>query len=92
MKLVRKIDCVVLTFCFVIYFLCSLDRGNLANVHDDILEDVGLVEWQYSIAVSAFALGGVVFSLPASVAVSRFHPTKLSSLFSLFFPLLGILF
>ncbi|KAI1091739.1 MFS transporter [Rostrohypoxylon terebratum] len=70
-RLNRRLDLRILPLCSFLYLLNFLDRGNIANAKvlnqetgDDLLQVTGMTASNYSIAVTLFSLGYVLFEVP----------------------------
>jgi len=63
----RKITLRLLPYLFVLYVLSFLDRANLGNAHTSLLEDIHLSEEDYSIGVSVFFIGYILFEIPSNL-------------------------
>ena len=70
----RKLDLHLLPYLSFLYLLSYLDRSNISNVHDPLLEDLDLSESQYSVAVGVFYVGYIIFEIPANLILKRTNP------------------
>lgn len=70
----KKLDWHLLPYLSFLYLLSYLDRANISNVHDPLLEDLDLSESQYSMAVSVFYIGYIICEIPANLILKRTNP------------------
>ena len=78
-RLVRAMDLRILPLCAWIYLLNYLDRGNIGNskvlneeTHDDLLQNTGMDDTKYAIAVSLFSLAYFLFEVPSNWIMKRY--------------------
>eukprot|EP00743_Colponemidia_sp_Colp-15_P011825 GILK01013301.1.p1 GENE.GILK01013301.1~~GILK01013301.1.p1 ORF type:complete len:543 (-),score=61.29 GILK01013301.1:222-1805(-) len=72
----RKITFRLLPFLCFLYFLCFLDRSNVANAHDSMGIDLGLSDTDYSNAVGIFFAGYILFEVPSNLMLKRVTPHR----------------
>jgi len=70
----RKLDLRIMPFLSFLYLLSYLDRSNISNVHDIILDALHLTEAQYSLAVGIFYLGYISCEIPANLVLKKANP------------------
>lgn len=78
-RLVRAIDLRLLPLCAWIYLLNYLDRGNIGNgkvlneeTGDDLIQQTGMDDTKYAIAVSLFSLAYFLFEVPSNWIMKRY--------------------
>jgi hypothetical protein len=78
-RLVRAMDLRILPLCAWIYLLNYLDRGNIGNgkvlneeTGDDLLQNTGMNDAKYAIAVSLFSLAYFLFEVPSNWIMKRY--------------------
>ncbi|KAG9258448.1 major facilitator superfamily domain-containing protein [Emericellopsis atlantica] len=75
-KLVRKIDWIMMPMLWVMYFLNYLDRNSITVARlDGMEEDLGLEGNQYLTAVSILFVGYILGQLPATMIMTRVRPS-----------------
>lgn len=74
-KLVFKMDCVILTYTCLSFFVKYLDVSNVANAYvSGMKEDYGLHGVQYNWLTSGFSLIYAVFGLPGTILITKIPP------------------
>ena len=78
-RLVRAMDRRILPLCAWIYLLNYLDRGNIGNgkvlneeTGDDLIQQTGMNDTKYAIAVSLFSLAYFLFEVPSNWIMKRY--------------------
>ena len=78
-RLVRAMDRRILPLCAWIYLLNYLDRGNIGNgkvlneeTGDDLIQQTGMDDTKYAIAVSLFSLAYFLFEVPSNWIMKRY--------------------
>ncbi|KAL2206072.1 MFS general substrate transporter [Sarocladium strictum] len=75
-RLVRKLDCIMMPTLWIMYFLNYLDRNAITVARLDGMEDdLGLVGNQYLTAVSILFVGYILGQLPATMIMTRVRPS-----------------
>ena len=74
-SLARRLDCRLLLPLTVLYFICYLDRANLANAKADISVALALSTAQYGLASSIFQVGYILFEVPANIVLKMWRPS-----------------
>jgi len=69
------LDWRILPFVTWLYLLSFLDRANLSNVHGDLMQHIGLVETQFSTAISVFYIGTADGVIVANTVTNASHWT-----------------
>lgn len=73
--LVRKIDLILLPSLSILYLLSFLDRSNIANARiAGLATDLSLTSSEYSVALTLFFVGYVLFELPANWGLKATNP------------------
>ncbi|KAI3641579.1 hypothetical protein MIR68_000400 [Amoeboaphelidium protococcarum] len=70
--LVKKFDWRILPFVTLIYFLAFIARINISNIHDELIQDVGISEYQYSLLAMIFFVGYTIFEIPSNLGLKSF--------------------
>lgn len=74
-KLLFKIDCFVLTFVCLNYWVNYLDRSNYANAYvSGLKEALGMTGYEYNIVNSVFTVGYTVGMVPNNIALLKIKP------------------
>ncbi|KAJ9643658.1 hypothetical protein H2204_001803 [Knufia peltigerae] len=74
-KLLLKIDFIILPLLALVYFLASMDRGDLANAAvAGMSENLHLTGKQLANCVSLFYVGYIVFQLPGDLFLRKVTP------------------
>lgn len=74
-KLLFKIDCFVLTFVCLNYWVNYLDRSNLANAYvSGMQEDLNMVGDEYNIINTVFTVGYIVGMIPNNLILLKVQP------------------
>ena len=78
-RLVRAMDLRILPLCTWIYLLNYVDRGNIGNskvlneeTGDDLLQNTGMDDTKYAVAVSLFSLAYFLFEVPSNWIMKRY--------------------
>ena len=74
-KLKARYDKRLLLPLTCLYFLCYMDRANLANAKTDISDALSLSTSQYGLASSIFQVGYMVCEVPANLVLKRTQPS-----------------
>jgi nitrate/nitrite transporter NarK len=75
-SLVRKLDTRLLPLVTAYYFVAYVNRVNVANVHTELTEALGLTEEQLSWVISIFFTSFIVFEVPSNLCLKRLSPRK----------------
>ncbi|KAH8678939.1 major facilitator superfamily domain-containing protein [Tricladium varicosporioides] len=71
-KLLFKIDCTLMPFCCLMFFLKWLDQSNLNNAYlSGMREDLKLTQNQYSLFGTFYNVGYLLFEIPSMMILSR---------------------
>lgn len=73
-RFLRKLDLHILPFLSFLYLLSYLDRANIGNAHDPLVDSLNLEEKQFSMAVGVFYIGYILFEVPANLILKRTNP------------------
>lgn len=74
-KLLFKIDCLVLSFVCLQYWVNYLDRSNFANAYvSGLREDIGMKADEYNIINTVFTVGYTIGMIPNNLALLKFKP------------------
>ncbi|KAG6361410.1 hypothetical protein INS49_009637 [Diaporthe citri] len=75
-KLVRKIDLYLLPAIWGMYLLSYMDRTNIGNAKTaGMTDDLDMDSTKYSIALTVFFVGYVVFEVPSNMILARTKPS-----------------
>jgi ACS family tartrate transporter-like MFS transporter len=61
----------LLPFCFVLYFICYLDRANISFASLTMNKDLGLSAYIYGIGAGAFFWGYFILEVPSNLILDR---------------------
>ncbi|KZT05887.1 MFS general substrate transporter [Laetiporus sulphureus 93-53] len=76
-KLLRRIDLHAVPWLAMLYFLNSLDRGNIGNAKlYGMTTDIHLTDKQYLIALTVFFFPYALFELPSNMVLKRLRPSR----------------
>ncbi|SCW00331.1 LAFE_0C01838g1_1 [Lachancea fermentati] len=90
-KLLLKIDCLVMTYVCLNYWINYVDRSNLANAYvSGMKEDLNMVGDQYNIINTCFTVGYVVGMIPNNLILLKVPPRYWLSFCSLAWALLTL--
>jgi ACS family tartrate transporter-like MFS transporter len=67
----RKIYLRLLPFCFVLYFICYLDRANIGFAALTMNKDLGLSAYVYGLGAGAFFWGYFLLEVPSNLILER---------------------
>lgn len=74
-KLLFKIDCFVLSFCCLNYWVNYLDRTNVANAFvSGMSDDLGMVGNEYNIINTVFTIGYIIGMIPNNLILLKVPP------------------
>lgn len=73
--LARRFDLRVLAPLTVLYFICYLDRANLANAKTEISKALSLSTAEYGLASSIFQVGYISCEVPANIILKQSRPS-----------------
>lgn len=66
-----------------IYFLCSLDRGNIGNAKilnsdtgNDLLQETNMSNHEYTIALMIFLVAYGLFEVPSNILLKKLRPSR----------------
>ena len=66
-----KIYLHLLPFCFVLYFICYLDRANIGFAALTMNKSLGFTAAEYGLGAGAFFWSYVLFQVPSNMILSR---------------------
>ncbi|KAL1962679.1 hypothetical protein VTN77DRAFT_9313 [Rasamsonia byssochlamydoides] len=76
-RFLLKIDLIILPLLAVVYFLASLDRGDISNAAvAGMTTDLGLTPQMLSHCVALFYVGYILFMLPAAIFMRKITPPR----------------
>ena len=67
----RQIYLRLLPFCFVLYFICYLDRVNIGFAALTMNKDLGLTGYVYGLGAGAFFWGYFLLEVPSNLILRR---------------------
>jgi ACS family tartrate transporter-like MFS transporter len=70
-RTMAKIYLRLLPFCFVLYFICYLDRANISFASLTMNKDLGLTAYIYGIGAGAFFWGYFLLEVPSNLILER---------------------
>ncbi|RKU40416.1 hypothetical protein DL546_001736 [Coniochaeta pulveracea] len=74
-KLVRKLDFAILSFCCLTFFAKDLDRNNINNAYvSGMKEDLGLYGNELNWMVTWFQIGYIVGQIPSQILLTKLSP------------------
>ena len=73
--LARRFDLRLLAPLTFLYFICYLDRANLANAKADVQMALSLSDTQYGLASSIFQVGYIACEVPANIVLKLWSPS-----------------
>lgn len=74
-RLLLKLDCFILSFVCLNYWINYVDRSNFANAYlSGMKEDLGLVLDQFNLVNTLFTVGYIIGMLPNNLALLKFKP------------------
>ncbi|KAI9268042.1 major facilitator superfamily domain-containing protein [Phascolomyces articulosus] len=74
-KLRWKIDLRIVPFCGVLYLMAFLDRSNIGNAKiGGIMEHLGIDDQTFTVGLSIFFVGYVLFEVPSNVMLKKVGP------------------
>lgn len=66
-----------------IYFLCSLDRGNIGNAKilnsstgNDLLQETRMTNYEYTVALMIFLVAYGLFEVPSNILLKKLKPSR----------------
>ena len=68
----KKVYLRLLPFCFVLYFICYLDRVNIGFAALTMNKDIGLSAYVFGLGAGAFFWGYFLLEVPSNLALERF--------------------
>jgi MFS family permease len=78
-----KQDIRIVPLSAFIYFLCSLDRGNIGNAkilnadtNNDLLQETHMSDNQYVIALMIFLVAYGIFEVPSNILLKKMRPSR----------------
>lgn len=75
MKLFRKLDICILSFCCLTFFAKDLDRNNINNAYvSGMKEDLGLYGNELNWMVTWFQIGYIVGQIPSQILLTKVSP------------------
>lgn len=75
-QVVRKLDLRIFPIAVLLNIFCFLERINLGNVHDAIVRQLSLQEWEYSVAASMFFVTYILCEVPSNIILQRVRPSQ----------------
>jgi ACS family tartrate transporter-like MFS transporter len=66
-----KIYLRLLPFCFILYFICYLDRANISFASLTMNKDLGLTAYVYGIGAGAFFWGYFILEVPSNLILDK---------------------
>eukprot|EP00026_Physarum_polycephalum_P007619 Phypoly_transcript_07683.p1 GENE.Phypoly_transcript_07683~~Phypoly_transcript_07683.p1 ORF type:complete len:485 (+),score=48.53 Phypoly_transcript_07683:116-1570(+) len=75
-KLQKKAAIHIMPIVYLLFFFAFLDRANLANMHQSLLEDIPMSETQFGFALGVFYISYVLFQLPANIMLEYLRAKK----------------
>ena len=70
-RTMAKIYLRLLPFCFVLYFICYLDRANISFASLTMNKDLGLTAYIYGIGAGAFFWGYFILEVPSNLILEK---------------------
>jgi ACS family tartrate transporter-like MFS transporter len=67
----RKVYLRLLPFCFILYFICYLDRANIGFAALTMNKDLGLSSYVYGLGAGAFFWGYFLLEVPSNLILER---------------------
>ncbi|KAL5363372.1 major facilitator superfamily domain-containing protein [Aspergillus floccosus] len=74
-RLLRKLDCFILSFCCLCYFANYLDRTNLSNAYvSGMKEELNFQGNQLNVINTVFTVGYIIGQVPSNLALTYVRP------------------
>ena len=70
-RTMAKVYLRLLPFCFVLYFICYLDRANISFASLTMNKDLGLTAYVYGIGAGAFFWGYFLLEVPSNLILEK---------------------
>ena len=70
-KTMKKVYLHLLPFCFVLYFICYLDRVNVGFAALTMNKDLGLSSYVFGLGAGAFFWGYFILEVPSNLILDR---------------------
>jgi len=70
-RTMAKVYLRLLPFCFVLYFICYLDRANISFASLTMNKDLGLTAYIYGIGAGAFFWGYFLLEVPSNLILEK---------------------
>ena len=70
-KTMKKVYLRLLPFCFVLYFICYLDRVNIGFASLTMNKDLGLSSYVFGLGAGAFFWGYFILEVPSNLILDR---------------------
>src|SRR5436305_9952995 len=67
----KKVYLRLLPFCFVLYFICYLDRVNIGFAALTMNKDIGLSAYVFGLGAGAFFWGYFIFEVPSNLILEK---------------------
>lgn len=75
-QLVRKVDIMLMPMLWVMCVLCYVDRNNISNAAAAGMNtDLKLTDNNYSMLISIFFIGYIIWEIPSNLLISRLRPS-----------------
>src|SRR5271170_6876025 len=72
----RQIYLRLLPFCFVLYFICYLDRVNIGFAALTMNKDIGLSSYVFGLGAGAFFWGYFLLEVPSNLILEKVGPSR----------------
>src|ERR1700722_9811338 len=70
-RTMKKIYLRLLPFCFVLYFICYLDRANIGFAALTMNKDLGLSSYVFGLGAGIFFWGYFILEVPSNLILER---------------------
>ncbi|CAK7201037.1 hypothetical protein SEUCBS139899_003738 [Sporothrix eucalyptigena] len=75
-KLVRRVDFMVMPMLWIMCVMCYVDRNNIGNAAAAGMDaDLKLTDKNYSMLISIFFVGYIIWEIPSNLLISRLRPS-----------------
>src|SRR5947208_16657721 len=72
----KKVYLRLLPFCFVLYFICYLDRVNIGLAALTMNKDLGLSSYIFRLGAGATSWGRLILEVPRNLILDPFWPRR----------------